>query len=348
MSLRRRLVPVYQAAQRRLHPLTYLFLEITGRCNLACLHCGSDCGTTGHQLSLDDASRVLQQIADAWDSSKITVVLTGGEPLAHPQVFEIGARAHALGFRWGMVSNGWAWTPARVSDARQAGMRALTISLDGMEASHDRLRGREGSWRRALAALEMARAACTPDAVTCVYPDNLDELAQIRALLARLRVPRWRLFNIDPIGRGADPALQLDTAQTRRMLDQIVAWRQDGALPRPQTGCGPYLGPRYEGRTRDRDYFCLAGIQVGGVMADGGIGACPNIDRSFLQGSIHTDSFVEVWETRYQRFRDRAWMRTGPCADCDHWRHCQGGDMHNRDPRTGHTLLCPVREHDLH
>lgn len=346
MSLRRQLVPLYQAAQRRLHPLTYLFLEITGRCNLACLHCGSDCLVTGHQLSLAAADRVLTEIASAWDASKITVVLTGGEPLVHPQVLEIGARAHSLGFRWGMVSNGWAWTPEKVEAARVAGIRALTISLDGLEASHDRLRGRAGSWRRAVAALEMAHAACIPDVVTCVYPDNLEELEQVRALLARLRVPRWRLFNIDPIGRGAQPGLQLDTPQTLRLLEQVATWREDGTLPRPETGCGPYLGA-WEGRTRDRDYFCLAGIQVGGVMADGGIGACPNIDRSFLQGSIHTDSFVEVWESRYQRFRDRRWMRTGDCADCAHWRRCHGGDMHLRDPETGHTLLCTVKEHGL-
>ena len=65
-------------------------------------------------------------------------------------------------------------------------------------------------------------------------------------------------------------------------------------------------------------------------LPDGRICACPNIDRDrFSQGSIYTDNFYQVWEERFQPFRDRRWARTGRCADCKVWKNCLGNGMHN-------------------
>jgi radical SAM protein with 4Fe4S-binding SPASM domain len=59
-------------------------------------------------------------------------------------------------------------------------------------------------------------------------------------------------------------------------------------------------------------YRCLCAV-LGAILT------CPNIERSFAQGNIRRDDFCDVWETRYQVFRDRRWLRTGDCADCKEW-----------------------------
>lgn len=350
--LRRALLPTYQAHARRLHDLRYLFLELTQDCNLDCLHCGSDCtrATGGPRLAPADILRVLGEIREQHDPHGITVALTGGEPLCYPDLFPLGRAVADLEFPWGMVTNGYAWTPATVRRAREAGMQSVTVSLDGLEAEHDWLRGRAGSFRRAVQTISMLIEDSSwqaMDVVTCVHQRNLPTLQALHALLRKLGVRDWRLFTISPIGRAARHAeLFLDSGQYRELLATIDRLRSIPGL-RVNISESGYLGPRHECHARDAAYFCRAGVNVAGIMANGDILACPNIDRSFRQGDLATDSFVEVWETRYQPFRDRSWMRTGDCESCSEWSHCQGNSFHLWDPPAGRTRLCHCRAYGL-
>ena len=350
--IKRPLLPLWQHAVRKAHRLDYLFFEITQRCQLACLHCGSDCsvGTGEPDLPLEAALRVADSVAAAFDARKITAVITGGEPILHPQVFELGAALAQRGFSWGLVSNGWAWTPELAQRAREAGMRAATISLDGQEAEHDWLRGRRGSHQRALRTLRLLlRSPAIPglDAVTCVNQRNLGQLSQLHELLCGLGLRRWRLFTIDPIGRAAQlPELLLEREQFHQLMRFIMAQRRDSPM-RVDFSCGAYLGPRLENQVRTHDYLCVAGIEVGGVMVNGDILACPNNDRSLAQGNVFRDDFVRIWRERFGPFRDRRWMRQGRCLSCDQWRWCHGNDMHLWDPEAQRTRLCHFHEYGL-
>ena len=74
-------------------------------------------------------------------------------------------------------------------------------------------------------------------------------------------------------------------------------------------------------------------------MADGSIAACPSIRADYSQGNIYRDDFMDVWNNRYQVYRDRSWMRTDECASCKYWRYCRGNGMHLRDGE-GKLLFC--------
>ena len=350
--LRRRLLPVHQDLERRLHELCYLFFEITQRCNLSCRHCGSDC-TRDHEqpdLPAEDVLRVLRGVRERHDPAGITVAVTGGEPLLYPGFFELAGAITDLGFPWGMVTNGWAWDEATVARARQAGMRTVTVSYDGPAPAHDWLRGREGSHdraARALGLLSRARWLEALDVVTCVHPRNLAHLDATRAELTALGVPRMRVAPISPIGRAdGDRELVLDAAEFRGLLAWIADRRGTPGTAVTFSEAG-YVGV-CDTAVRDHPYFCRAGVNVAGIMVDGAILACPNIDRSFSQGNIADDDFCEVWETRYRPFRDRSWMRTGDCAGCAEWGHCRGHAFHLWDPDANRTRVCYHRECDLH
>ena len=86
-------------------------------------------------------------------------------------------------------------------------------------------------------------------------------------------------------------------------------------------------------------FTCRAGLTVASVLTNGGISGCLSIRSDYQQGNIYRDSFWDVWTNRFQQYRDREWMRTGQCADCEVFRFCQGNGMHLRD-ENGNLMLC--------
>ncbi len=337
----------YVRVQAKLHDLNYFFWECTSRCNIACLHCGSDCKIIENapDMPAEDFLKVCRQVAGRWDPRKVMIVITGGEPLVRRDLEEVGAQIRDLGFPWGMVSNGYAMTPERFRSLRDAGLRSATISLDGMKENHDWLRGRAGSFEKAVAAIQLLadEPDMVYDVVTCVNRKNIGELNEVKNLLVGMGVKRWRLFMIDPIGRAAtNPDLMLTDDEYRQVMDFIVRNRAEGII-KTATGCDGFLGD-YEGFVRDGVFFCRAGIHVGSVLANGDIGACPNIHRGFVQGNIYKDDFLDVWDNRYKEYRDRKPFKTGICKDCDLWKWCRGDGMHLHEPGLDGPLECNFRK----
>ena len=336
---------LFRANETKVHELNYLFWECTTRCNLHCRHCGSDCSVLSREkdMPLEDFLGALDTIPQEHRPKDFSVVLTGGEPLLRPDIEKVGREIRKRGFGWGMVSNGWFYDEPMHARLMGAGMGALTVSLDGLEASHDWMRGMPGSYKRTFRAIGiMAKdPRLNADVVTCVNKRNLAELPEIHDILSSLGLKQWRLFTIIPIGRAAsDPDMHLTDAEFVSLMEFIKEKREAGGPMKVTFSCEGYLG-RYEGKVRDIRYFCRAGVNIASVLIDGRICACPNIDRDrFSQGSIYTDDFYRVWEEKFEVFRDRKWTKTGSCAGCKEWRNCLGNGMHNWHGPSGEVLQC--------
>ncbi|MCR4569992.1 MAG: TIGR04133 family radical SAM/SPASM protein [Bacteroidales bacterium] len=347
LSLRRRLAlsinrKLQEDAIER-HRLRQLFWECTLRCNLSCRHCGSDCRVTSsiQDMPMEDFGRVLDSIARSENPHEVMINVTGGEPLMRADLEQCGRMMYDKGFPWGMVSNGFALTEKRYLSLLSSGLRAMTISLDGIGETHEWMRGREGSFERASRAIKMVidSAEIEFDVVTCVNRRSYPQLAQIKEFLIGLGLKEWRLFTVFPVGRAAeDPQLQLSREEFRGLMDFIRDTRREGRI-KASYGCEGFLG-NYEGDVRDGFFICRAGISVGGILADGAISACPSIRADYHQGNIYKDDFMEVWNNRFQPYRDRSWTKEKqPCASCKMWKFCRGGGMHLRDAQ-GDLLFC--------
>ena len=328
------------------HPLRQLFWECTLRCNLSCRHCGSDCKSvnTVKDMPIEDFCKVLDSVAKVYDSHKVMINITGGEPLMRPDLERCGRDIYEREFPWGMVTNGLALTPVRYKSLLQSGLRAMTISLDGLQDDHDWMRGRHGSFLRASAAIKMVidSGEVEFDVVTCVNRRNLEKLSEIKEYLISLGLKEWRLFTIFPAGRAAlDPDMKLDGNGLRTMMEFIKATRKEGRI-KCSYGCEGFMGS-YEAEVRDGFYMCNAGVTVAGILADGSISACPSIRADYHQGNIYTDDFIDVWMNGYQQYRDRSWMKKGICADCKYFKFCRGNGMHLRDSE-GNLLTCRLKE----
>ena len=325
------------------HPLTTLFWECTLRCNLHCRHCGSDCHVTSalKDMPLEDFLPVLDSIAKAQDPHEVMINVTGGEPLMRKDLEVCGKAFYQREFPWGIVTNGQLLTPKRFQSLLQSGLRSVTVSLDGIGETHEWMRGLAGSYPKALEAARMVAAsgAVEYDVVTCVNKRSYKELDQIKELLIGNGIKAWRLFTVFPVGRAAsDPELRLSGEEFRGLMEFIKRTRKEGRI-KASYGCEGFLG-KYEGDVRDNFFLCNAGITTGSIMADGSIAACPSIRADFSQGNIYKgDDFMDVWNNRYQVYRDRSWMKTGECASCKYWKYCRGNGMHLRDAN-GKLLFC--------
>ncbi len=325
------------------HRLDTLFWECTLRCNLSCRHCGSDCRVDPgvKDMPLADFLKVLdEEITPHVNPAEVLIIFSGGEVLVREDLEEAGREVTRRGYPWGMVTNGMALTEERFRSLMQAGLRSISVSFDGFEEVHTYIRRNPRSYERALQAIRMIarEPGLAYDVVTCVTGALVPRLEEFRELLIHEGVRAWRLFSIFPVGRAKeDPTLRMTDEEFRQMLDFIRTTRREGRIE-TSYACEGFLGD-YEAEVRDHFYQCAAGISVASIRVDGAISGCTSIRANFHQGNIYTDRFWEVWEHRFEPFRNREWARRGECGECKMFRYCQGSGMHLRDD-DGNLLYC--------
>lgn len=321
--------------------LRWLFFEITSRCNLNCKHCGSSCSSKGTSLTLEDIQATLQSI----HTEKPMICLTGGEPLIHPDFFEIAELIHNNGFAWGMTTNATMIDDKVALKLKQAGMSTISVSLDGLQKSHDSIRQKEGAWQSAIFGLNaLKKVGFKPQVTTVLHRDNLNELEDLYSLLCEMGITSWRPINVEPIGRACETSdMLLNSEQIAHLLSFIRQKRFDTGCNMEVTfGCSHYLGTQFERMVRDHYFLCGAGILTASVRSNGDICACLDIVNKpeLVQGNINTDDFMDVWHNKFQAFRYDRTTDCSRCMECSERFVCGGDSAHTWDYENRKPLLC--------
>ena len=376
MTIRQRIIFELERLRRKnlqhLHPLQQLFWESTLRCNVHCLHCGSDCSSSEitPDMPAEDFLRVIDQsVTPHVDPHKVLIIISGGEPLMRKDLAEVGAALQQRGYPWGMVTNGLALTPKRFEELLNAGLCSMAISFDGMMDNHNWLRQHPLAFEGATRAIKLAAQYGQPilkpsiqgrtseqgknslpsegedwrglliwDVVTCVNQRTINQLDEMQQYLWSIGVRDWRLITIDPMGRAVEtPELLLTPEQHRYLLNYIRDKRKEGL--HISYSCEGFM-PDYEMEIRDHLYHCAAGVSIASILIDGSISACTSVRGKYYQGNIYKDNFWNVWENGFKDYRNREWMRNSkPCSECQLFRYCEGGGMHLRR-EDGSLMFC--------
>lgn len=327
-------------------PLRNLFLELTLRCNEHCIHCGSKCGDTDNndELSLKQYKNILRQIKKDFDISTIKLDITGGEPLLRKDFFEIMQYANKLGYAWGMTSNGTLINDEVAEKLHRCGMKTIAISIDGLEKSHDKLRGRKGAYSAALSGINalVQHGGFEHIQVTSVINhQNICELHKMLEIMESIGITSWRVINIEPIGRAKEhPELVLSKEDYKYLFDFIRENRLRGF---PITyGCSHFLGLEYERQVRDWYFLCNAGLYTASIMANGNIVACLDIERrpELIQGNILKDRLKDVWTNGFEFFRNDLSRLNENCNHCDECQFCHGGSYHSWNYDKNEPMVC--------
>ncbi len=334
----RRHLPLADAARpidQRAIPI-YVVWEVTLKCDLACRHCGSRAGRErADELSTAEALELVRQMAELGVRE---VTLIGGEAYLRDDWLEIVSAIRAHGMSATMTSGGRGITAELAEAARRAGLESVSISLDGLEATHDRLRGLDGSFRAGLAALGHLRAAGIRVACnTQINRLSMPELPELLELIAERGTHSWQIQLTVPMGRAADePDVLLqphDLLELFPLLAGLKGRMQElGVRLWPGNNIG-YFGP-YEtllkgGMPRGHGASCGAGRTTIGVESDGAIKGCPSLPtEAWTGGNIRDASLRDIWERsaplRYTRDRtvEDLW---GFCRTCYYADECRAG-----------------------
>ena len=182
----------YAGTLYRAPKLRHLFLELTLRCNEHCFHCGSSCGDLpSPELPLSVYKRLLDEVKEDFDIREIQLCITGGEPLLRKDFFDILGYAHELGFEWGMTSNAILVDKETAHRLAECGMGTISVSIDGLRETHDRLRGLKGAYDRAMAGIRNLideDAFQSVQVTTVINHRNIDELPQLFEIMDALDI----------------------------------------------------------------------------------------------------------------------------------------------------------------
>lgn len=325
--------------------LRHLFLELTLQCNEHCFHCGSSCtAEKGEELSADEYRRILDEVKDDFDISRIQLCITGGEPLLRRDFFDIMSYAHEAGYHWGMTTNATLIDRETAHRLAQCGMSTVSVSIDGLAETHDRLRGLKGAYERAMQGIQnliAENAFQNVQVTTVINHQNISELDELSAVMDGIDIDSWRVIHLEPIGRALQRPDLMCTKDDYIRLFEFIREKRRAGYP-VEYGCSHYLGLDYEAEVRDWYWLCNAGIYTASIMSNGDIGACLDIERrpETIQGNIRNDRFRDVWENRFELFRHDLSDLNENCRACRHQKYCRGDAHHSWNYDRNEPMVC--------
>ena len=329
----------YKEQEREKHRLLDLFWECTLTCNANCKHCGSSAEKRKYdgELTTEEIKKAFKQISEDFDADKILISVTGGEPLVRTDLCDVMQYAtNELGFHWGMTTNGILLNDENIEKLKNANMETISISIDGLENTHDMFRGVPGSYNKIVNNIQKLKKAGFVKHIqvtTVFHKKNINELDELYNVMLNLGLDSWRLASMDPIGRANENNdLLLNGKELKQLLNFIKSKKNDKRLELTY-GCPGFLGLEYEKEVRKHYFNCRTGINVASILYNGDLFVCPNVPRvkSLIQGNIRTDNFKEVWDNKYKEFRKKDRTKCEECSKCEQWEYCLGGAFHTWD-----------------
>ena len=334
------------------------------RCNLTCAHCYSTSADKDFagELTTEEVQAVM---ADLRAYGVPVLILSGGEPLMRPDIFELAHHAKSLGFYLALSTNGTLIDEALVEPIAAVGFDYLGISLDGLAATHDVFRRRQGAFAASLQALRLCRDAGLKVGMRFTLArDNARDLPALLDLMAAEGIHKFYLSHLNYAGRGnknKDKDALAD--MTREAMDLLIrtGWSrlQRGEPVELVTGNndadGVYLlhWARRELPERADDLRRVL-VNWGGNASGVNIANIDNLGQvhpdsfwwNYPLGNVRDRPFSAIWEDRTDPLMAGLKQRPRPvssrCATCAHLDICNGntrtrayqvsGDMWGEDP----------------
>jgi len=301
--------------------------ECTLSCNMACVHCGSaDQNVALDELSTGDISDILLDLAHL---GVRRFLVTGGEPLMRADLIEILEKAKAYGLETGLSTNGFGINEENIDRIVRAA-DSVQVSVDGINRTHDMIRGMNGAFSGAMNALHLLKThGCRQACMTSIIsPRNIGELDELY-LTAKAGADIWRVGTVMPIGRASDnDSLFLSDGQLRSLLDFLSEKIPDRFPVIIGENLG-YLGDSYDRKIyRDDFFFCGIGILSCCIGVDGRVRGCPELPpiKENITGDLRKERFEDIWMRGFLPYREERGSHVAPgCRDCTDLEACRGG-----------------------
>ena len=308
--------------------------ELTLKCNMNCLHCGSRAGRKrSNELSIIEALNVADQLIDLGCEH---VSLIGGEVFLYKNWQEIAKKLSSHHVTVNVISNGYLFGDKQINEIKEAGLSNLALSIDGMEAQHNTIRGNPKSFDSIKKTIEKLNDENIPIAVnTTLIDSNVSDLNELHQFLESNNVKVWQLQLANPMGNLSDHNELIISLENIKKVSAFIREKREVSSMKIYTGDNiGYYGEheRYiRGAPGDISYWsgCQAGLTTLGIDSIGNIKGCESLyDDVFIEGNIRKNSISEIWNKEgnfaYNRNFDKK-LLTGKCAECDMGAFCKAG-----------------------
>jgi Fe-coproporphyrin III synthase len=281
--------------------------NLTRRCNLRCRFCYSGSANVAYagELTSDEALGVMKDLR----SFRVpALILSGGEPLLRPDIFELSGAAKAMGFYVALSTNGTRIEARNISAIVAADYDYVGISIDGIGATHDRLRGEPGSFATAMRGLDLCQEHGLKVGLRFTLTrDNAADLPVILKLIEQRGIDKFYLSHLNYGGRGnkmrADDAeMAMVRAVMDRLFETCCSHVAAGLDTEFVTGNNDADGVYFLHWVR-RSYPERAAEARRRLEQWGGNASGVNVANIDNRGFVHPDSFW--WDYRLGNVRDR-------------------------------------------
>ena len=331
--------------------------NMTRRCNLKCVHCYASAGGAAAPDELTTAE-AKDMIADLAVFGAPVILFSGGEPLLRPDLAELAAFATARGMRAVISTNGVLLTSERIAVFRDIGLSYIGVSLDGMEGTHDRLRGVHGAFAATLRGIRACRDGGIKVGIRfTISRRNFQDIPAIFDLAAAEQIPRICFYHLVYSGRGSALCGEdLSHAQTRAVVDLIMTRTRQlfksgfpaEVLTVDNHADGPYLYLRLRRENPYRAAQVLELLRMNGGNSSGSSIGCISWDgevyadqfwRNHSFGNVRHRPFSAIWtdtsEPLMAKLKDKARHIEGRCAHCCWLAVCAGNFRARAEAATG-------------
>jgi 12,18-didecarboxysiroheme deacetylase len=337
--------------------------NMTRRCNLKCIHCYSNSTDIDYpdELTTEEGKKLIDDLA-AFGSP--VILFSGGEPLIRKDLLELAQYATDKGMRAVISTNGTLITREIAAKLQKIGLSYVGVSLDGLEKTHDRFRGKKGAFVEAIEGIRNCREAGIKVGIRfTVNKHNVADVPAMFDLLRKEKIERLCFYHLVYTGRGSKLREEdLTHEETRKLLDLIAAETKkmfdEGLSPEILTvdnhADGPYLylKMKKENPERAREILELlemnegnsSGVGIGCVSWDGEVYP-DQFWRNQSLGNVRKRPFGEIWTDDKNEFlmkmKDKKKHVQGRCAGCLWLGVCAGnfraraeseGDLWGPDP----------------
>jgi radical SAM protein with 4Fe4S-binding SPASM domain len=324
--------------------------NVTRACNLRCKHCYYDAAIPlEDELSTEQAFALIDDISDTFGEN-VRVTLGGGEPLMRNDLFEIITYGKEKGLSLVLASNGIALTEDIANRLKIAGIDEVIIAIDGIQKTHDAIRGK-GVFEKTVKGARVCKAAGLDLVIDpCIMKQNEQETAQIIDIAEDLGARQCRIFHYIAMGRGEAeiPDAELDSVQYTRNVIQLYEEqnRRKGLEICTTQACQYWVVLKRqseEGHSVPDFYYneapgCRAGIGMLSIKPNGDVVPCPllevkagNVKEQSLREILNSEVFVTL-KSREVKGRCGACKFKELCGGCRVRAYRQNGDYMGEDP----------------
>lgn len=342
---------------RRNLPGPVVIWNLIRRCNLTCKHCYSISADTDFKGELTTPE--IFGVMDDLKAFRVPVlILSGGEPLLRPDIFEIARRAKDMGFYVGLSSNGTLINEQNIKQIAACDFNYVGVSLDGIGATHDKFRRMEGAFDASLKGIRLCRDHGLKIGVRyTMTQDNAADLPALLQLVADENIDRFYFSHLNYAGRGnknrKDDAHHLLTRWAMDLLFD-TCWNdlQQGRLREFTTGNndadGPYFLHWVERRFHEHTEHIAAKLaQWGGNSSGVNIANIDNLGNvhpdtmwwHHTLGNVRLQAFSSIWPSTADPLmaglKQHPRPVEGRCGSCKHLAICNGNTRVRAQQTTG-------------